>query len=126
VGFDAKATPILSTRPDKPKRLEGTSVKRIFIGLVAALLAPVSHAKLIGADRDKFVRAVYETCYEANDARKKGSNLPDLARYCACYSNALADRMFPEQVERLNQTLDLRVLRPLAREAASACRRPLG
>jgi hypothetical protein len=101
-------------------------VKRILIGLVAALLAPVSHAKLIGADRDEFVQAVYETCYQENAARKKGSNLPDLARFCACYSNVLADRMYPEQVERLNQTLDLTVLRPLAREAASACRRPSG
>jgi hypothetical protein len=101
-------------------------VKRILFGLVAALLGPVSHAKLIGADRDEFVRAVYETCYQANDAKRKGSNLPDLAIYCACYSNTLADRMSPEQVDRLNQTLDLTVLRPLAREAASACRRPSG
>ena len=101
-------------------------MKRILIGLVAALLAPVSHAKLIGADRDEFVQAVYKTCYQENAARKKSSNLPDLARFCACYSNVLADRMYPQQVERLNQTLDLTVLRPLAREAASACRRPPG
>jgi len=99
-------------------------VKRILIGTVAALLPSLSHAKLIGADRNEFVEGVYQSCYQENDARDKGYSLPDLARFCACFSNALADRISPEQAELLDQRPDLTVLRPLAGEAANACRRP--
>src|SRR6476619_3409927 len=86
-----------------PMSREHTSMKRILICIVAALLPSISHAKLIGADRDEFVEGVYQSCYQANDAREKGYSLPNLARFCACFSNALADRISPEQVELLDE-----------------------
>ena len=98
-------------------------MKRILICIVAALLPSISHAKLIGEDRDNFVEGVYQSCYQENDAREKGYSLPDLVRFCDCFSNALADRISPEQAELFDQRPDLTILRPLADDAASVCRR---
>jgi hypothetical protein len=106
-----------------PMSREHTSMKRILICIVAALLPAISHAKLIGEDRDEFVEGVYQSCYQENDAREKGYSLPDLARFCDCFSNALADRISPEQAELFDQRPDLTILRPLADDAASVCRR---
>ena len=83
----------------------------------------LGYAGLTGADREDFVEAVFQSCFQANDAKNKGYSLSDLARYCSCYSNALADRMTPEEVERFNETSDLTIVKRPASEAAGKCNR---
>lgn len=74
-----------------------------------------------GPVRNEFVENFYKTCFQMEDAQKKGYDLADLGRYLA---DRLADRLSQEEyaaIEALGPSAASSKMRPVMTDVSRAC-----
>lgn len=92
--------------------------------LSGASIATCAAQGLNGPVRNEFVENFYKTCFQMEDAQKKGYDLADLGRYCICLADRLADRLSQEEyaaIEALGPSAASSKMRPVVTDVSRAC-----